>query len=69
MEFSESFGFKKGKKTKLAEELNVFKMETPAIQVKDFTEDFSIVSPVSEIISNMKIKKDNDHKYDKNSQR
>ena len=62
VEFSTTVGFQKGKNTKLAEELNLFKMETPSIQVKDFTEDFTVESPIAEFIKSMKVTK---HKKDK----
>ena len=62
VEFSTTIAFQKGEKTKLAEELNLFKMETPSIQVKDFTEDFTVESPIAEFIKSMKMTK---HKKDK----
>ena len=62
VEFSTTIAFQKGEKTKLAEELNLFKMETPSIQVKDFTEDFTVESPIAEFIKSMKVTK---HKKDK----
>ena len=37
-------------------------METPSIQVKDFTEDFTVESPIAEFIKSMKVTK---HKKDK----
>ena len=62
VESSTTIAFQKGEKTKLAEELNLFKMETPSIQVKDFTEDCTVESPIAEFIKSMKVTK---HKKDK----
>ena len=63
VEFSTTVGFQKGKNTKLAEELNLFKMETPSIQVKDFTEDFTVESPIAEFIKSINKTKQKKDEY------
>lgn len=63
VEFSTTVGFQKGKNTKLAEELNLFKMETPSIQVKDFTEDFTVESPIAEFVKSINKTKQKKDEY------
>ena len=63
VEFSTTVGFQKGKNTKLAEELNLFKMETPSIQVKDFTEDFNVESPIAEFVKSINKTKQKKDEY------